>query len=117
LGLVFVGAGVAAFVSGFATPPDLPENLKVFNAGMAATVYFMPLLKAVEIVCGVMLLSGLFVPLALVILAPIVIHIALVHAFMAPQGLPLAIVLLALEGYLALLATPYRDRILPLFRR
>ena len=115
LGLVFFAGGVAAFVTHFATPPDLPPALQTFNAGLAASIYFMPFLKAVEIVCGLMLLSGMFVPLALVILAPILINIFLVHAFLAPSGLVLAVILLALEGYLAF--GPYKSKILPLFSK
>jgi len=42
-----------------------------------------------------------FVPLALVILAPVLLNIFLVNATMFPAGLPMVIVLVALELYLA----------------
>lgn len=119
LGFVFAGAGIAAFVMGLNNPPPpgTPESLVTFTTGLRATVYFMPFLKAVEVICGLMLMSGFFVPLALVILAPIVINILLVHAFLAPSGLPLAIILALLEGYLAFGASPYKERICPLFQK
>ncbi|WP_415908044.1 hypothetical protein [Oleiharenicola sp. Vm1] len=50
---------------------------------------------------GALLLLNRFVPLALVILAPIILNIVLVHASMAPSGLPVATVVLVLELYLA----------------
>jgi len=41
------------------------------------------------------------VPLALTILAPIIVNILALHAFLLPSGLPVALVVLALELYLA----------------
>jgi len=117
LGLVFFGAGVAAFVTHFATPPDLPLALQTFNQGLAASIYFMPFLKAVETLCGLLLLLNMWVPLALVVLAPIIINIALVHAFLAPEGLVLAGILVVLEAYLAFFVSPYREKIGVLFSK
>ncbi len=83
---------------------------------MNATGYFFYLLKVTEIVCGLMLLSGFFVPLALVILAPIIINIFLVHAFMAPDGVVLAVILGVLEIYLAFFSAQYSPKIKALFQ-
>jgi putative oxidoreductase len=54
--------------------------------------------------------------LALVVLAPIILNIFLVHAFMMPQGLPLAIVLGVLETYLAFFSAEYSPKVKMLFR-
>jgi uncharacterized membrane protein YphA (DoxX/SURF4 family) len=115
LGFVFFGAGLFGLIKGMQPPPDLPESMKTFIAGMTASVYFFPFLKSAETICGLMLLTGMYVPLALVVLAPIILNIFLVNAFMVPSGLPLAIVLGALEIYLAFFALPYRNAIRPLF--
>lgn len=116
LGLVFFGAGVAGLLMPVAAPPpETPEAMKTFFAGILATKYFFPLLKATETACGAMLLSGYFVPLALVVLAPVVLHIFLIHSLLAPAGLPLAIILAGLELYLAFFAEPYRRTIRQLF--
>jgi len=115
LGLAFTAAGLAGLLQLAPPPTDLSEPMMKFTEGMAASVYFMPFLKAVETICGLLLLSGLFVPLALVILAPIVIHIFLVHAFMAPEGLPVALILGSMTAYLAFFAEPYRGKIRALF--
>lgn len=117
LGFVFFAFGLAGLLNLLPAPPDLPERLMAFNGGLMASIYFMPLLKATEAVCGLMLLTGFFVPLSLVILAPIVLNIFLVHAFLAPSGLPLAIVLGLLLVYLAFFAQPYSGVVKQLFRR
>ena len=114
LGFVFFASGVAGLLNLVPVPPDLPERLVTFNAGLMASGYFMILLKVTEIACGALLLSGFFVPLALVVLAPILINIFCVHAAMAPSGLPLAIILGLLEIYLAFFS-PYSTKIKALF--
>lgn len=115
LGLVFFSGGVVGLLNLVPPPPDLPEGLQTFNAGLMASGYFMTLLKLTEVICGLFLLSGFFVPLALVILAPIVLNIFLVHAFLAPSGLPLALVMGLLLIYLAFFS-PYSPPIRRLFQ-
>lgn len=114
LGLIFVGSGIAFFLT---TPPPMEGPIADFFKGMAATRYFFFLLKGTEITCGLLLISGMFVPLALVVLAPIILNIFLVHAFMMPDGLPMAIVLGILETYLAFFSPQYSPMIKQLFRR
>lgn len=117
LGFIFFAAGLAGLLNLAPTPPDLPERLVTFNQGLMASGYFFQLLKVTETVCGLLLLSGFFVPLALVILAPIVLNIFLVHAFLAPSGVPLALVLGGLLIYLSFFAQPYANVIKRLFER
>lgn len=117
LGLVFFVFGLAGLFNLMPPPKDLPENMEAFMKGMMATGYFFPLLKGTEIAAGALLLAGTFVPLALVALAPIVLNILLVHVFLAPEGMIVAVVIALLEIYLAFFARPYRDTIRLLFRR
>lgn len=65
--------------------------------GLGQSVYFFPLLKATETLCGLLILTGYLVPLALVVITPVMLNILLFHAFLAPAGLPLPIVLLILH--------------------
>jgi uncharacterized membrane protein YphA (DoxX/SURF4 family) len=116
LGFVFFGSGLAGLLNLIPPPANLPEKLQTFMAGLMATTYFFPLLKGTETICGLLLMTGAFVPLALVVLAPITLNILLTHAFLAPDGLILALVMLVLHLYLALFASPYKEHILPLFR-
>ena len=113
LGLLFLFASVT-FLFNLITPPEIPAGpLRSFNEGLAASGYFMYVLKVTELICGLMLVTGYFVPLALVVLAPIVVNIFLVHAFLAPEGLPIAIFVVAAEIFLAYY---YRDAFKPLLR-
>lgn len=116
LGFVFFGSGLAGLLNLIPPPANLPEKLQTFMAGLMATTYFFPLLKGTETICGLLLMTGAFVPLALVVLAPITLNILLTHAFLAPDGVILAVVMLVLHLYLALFASPYKEHILPLFR-
>lgn len=88
-------------------PDDLPEAMKAYMGAMMATKYFFPLLKGTETICGALILSGFFAPLALVILAPIMINIVLVHLFVAQDGAVLGFILLAIQIFLMY---GYRDR-------
>lgn len=117
LGLIFFAFGLAGLLNLIPAPPDLPERLQTFNNGLMASIYFMPFLKIVETICGLLLLTNMFVPLALVVLAPIVLNIVLVHGFMAPSGLPLAIVCGLFLAYLSFFADPYSATIKQLFKR
>lgn len=115
LGFVYFGSGLAGLLNLIPPPANLPEKLQTFMAGLMATTYFFPLLKSTETICGLLLMSGAFVPLALVILAPITLNILFVHAFLAPDGVILAVVIMALHLYLSIFASPFKETILPLF--
>jgi hypothetical protein len=60
-----------------------------------------PLIKGTELATGALLLANRFVPLALVVIAPVIVNIFAFHAFLAPSGLALAGALVALEIALA----------------
>src|SRR5262245_49071131 len=92
MGLLFIFGSVTYFFNLIQAPP-MEGALKSFNEGLAASGYFFNLLKATELVCGILLVIGRFVPLALVILAPIIINILAVHTFLDRSGLPVAILL------------------------
>jgi hypothetical protein len=61
----------------------------------------IPLIKGTEVLVGLLLLLNRFVPLALVIIAPVIVNIVAFHAFLAPSTVAMSIVILALEIYLA----------------
>jgi len=116
LGSVFFIFGLNGFFHFIPMPETMPERMMTFMNGMMATGYFFPLLSGTQVVCGALLLIGAFVPLALIILAPVILNIFLVHVFMAPDGLVLAIVIGLLEVYLAFFAKPYSDIVKQIFR-
>lgn len=95
LGLIFVLFGVIGALSG---ETDMGEEADAFVSAMKDTGYLWPLVKTTEIVSGLLLMAGLFVPLALLLLAPVVLNILLFHVFLSssPGGLAVAVVVLAL---------------------
>jgi uncharacterized membrane protein YphA (DoxX/SURF4 family) len=112
MGLLFLFASVT-FLFNLFPVPEMTGPIKTFNEGLGASGYFFTLLKITELVCGILLVTGRFVPLALVVLAPIIVNIFMVHLFLDRTGLPVAI-FLVLAG--VFLAYYYRDRYAPLFR-
>lgn len=76
-------------------PEDLPKDIARWNDGAAATVYLMPLVKALELICGLLFLSGFYTALAAIVILPISVNAFLFHAFLAPESIAMAAVLLA----------------------
>ena len=113
LGLVFFVFGLNGFLQ-FMPMPELPPAAGELMGALGASGYFFPVLKIFETASGLMLLSGRFVPLALIFLAPVTLQIFLFNAVLAPGGIALAIVLLALNWYLGL--GPYRSSFSGLLR-
>lgn len=112
LGAIFLVFGLNKLIPMFTPPP--PTGLAAdMMGGLAAAGYFFPMLALVEVACGLLLLIGRFVPLALTLLAPIIVNIFAYHLFLAPAGLPLALLLMLLAGTLAWF---FRDSYRELFR-
>ena len=111
LGLIFFVFGLNGFLH-FLPMPPLPPDAQALLGAFANSGYMLPLLFGTQVVGGLLLILGLFVPLALTLLAPVVVHIIFFHVFLAPGGLPLAIVVAAIEAYLAWLNF---DAFAPLF--
>jgi uncharacterized membrane protein YphA (DoxX/SURF4 family) len=111
MGLMFLFSSVVVLFK-LMPQPELQGNVKLFMTGVTASVYLMPLIKITELVCAIAFLLGRFVPLANVILFPVTVNIVFFHAFVEPNGLLIAILLLA--GHL-FLAYAYRQHYKPLF--
>lgn len=100
MGLLFLFASITYWFK-LITPPEQVGAMKVFNQGLEASVYIMPTVKAIELICGIAFVTGLFVPFAQVIISPIIINILCVHIFLAPEGLPVAVFLVLSNVFLA----------------
>jgi uncharacterized membrane protein YphA (DoxX/SURF4 family) len=100
LGLVFFVFGLNGFLH-FLPQPPISGPPADFVGALLASGYLFPLLKGTEVAAGALLLAGRFVPLALALLAPVVVNIVAFHAFLAPSGLAVPLVVLLLEIFLA----------------
>src|ERR1700744_6103079 len=100
MGLMFLFASITFLFHLVPTPP-MTGNVKTFMDGLMVTGYFMTFLKVTELVCGLAFVTGLYVPLANVVICPIILNIVFFHAFLEPSGLPVAIPLLLANLFLA----------------
>lgn len=91
--------------------PAMSEDAMTYNKGLA-TVHMMNIVKVIELICGLMFVTGRFVTLANIVIFPIAINILLFHATLAPSGVPAGAFLLL--GCL-FLAYYYRKNYAPLF--
>ena len=98
-GLILVVFGINPWLQ-FLPLPELNEAATAFFGFMAGS-YLLGFVKLTEVVGGLLLLSGRLVPFALTILAPVVLNILLFHVFLDSTGLVVALLLTALEVFLA----------------
>ncbi|MBK8594329.1 MAG: DoxX family protein [Holophagales bacterium] len=112
MGLLFLFASLTFFFE-LITPPPPTGPMKLFSDGLAASIYLLPTVKVIELLCGVAFLTGRFVPLATVLIAPIIVNIVLLHAFLDPKGLPVALFLVIANSFVAY---ANRDSYKPLLR-
>lgn len=94
LGLIFLVFGFNGFFNFIHMPGPTGVAAQFFGAIVSS--HFYVVLFLLQIVPALLLLANRYVPLALTILGPIVFNIVCFHAFMAPAGLPLAILVTAL---------------------
>jgi putative oxidoreductase len=113
LGLIYFVFGLNGFFHFIPINPVLPESATAFMGGLAQSGYFFPFLKATEVIGGLALLIGFYVPLAAIVLMPITLNILLFHLFLTPgiQNLPMPILMLWAN---VLILWKYRDSLRPL---
>jgi putative oxidoreductase len=94
LGLIFLVFGLNGFLHFIPSPP--PSGIAGQFAGALFVSNYLVVVFLLQIVSAILLLLNRYVPLALTLLAPIIVNILLFHILMAPSGLPLAIVVTVL---------------------
>ena len=113
LGLIFVVFGSNAFLH-FIPMPPLPQNLAGDYVRVFLASGYVYVIGGLQLIAGLLLLLGRFVPLGLTILGAIIVNILVFHILMAPEGFPPAIVVTVLELFLL---WRYRDAFAGLFGR
>jgi uncharacterized membrane protein YphA (DoxX/SURF4 family) len=112
LGMIFVVFGSNIFLHFIPMPPPPPGPSGDYTRALFVT-HYLHVVAVFQIVGGLLLLIGRFVPLGLVLLAPVIVNIDLVHILMEPSGLPLAIIVSLL---LAFLIWRYREAFAAILR-
>jgi uncharacterized membrane protein YphA (DoxX/SURF4 family) len=96
LSLLFLVFGLNGFLHFIPMPP--PSGLAGQYMGVLFVSHYLVVVFLVQVIGGALLLANRFVPLALILLGPILVNILLFHSLMAPAGLPLALLATALWG-------------------
>jgi len=100
MGLAFLVFGLNGFLN-FMTPKEMPPKDIMDVVGALMKAGYMKVISGAEVIAAVMLLTNRFVPLALALLAPILVGIITFHITMQMSTIVPGIVLLAIELYLA----------------
>lgn len=99
LGLLFVYASANFFLK-LSPEPETTGAFKAFQSGIVASTYILPLAKLLELLCGFSFLTGKFVTLANIVILPVTINIFMIHLFMSPENLPIAIAIILGNAFL-----------------
>ena len=98
-GLMMINSGLNKFLNYLPMPTNLPEKtMAMFNALMSFG-WLMPLIGAAEVVGGVLFILPKTRALGALVLFPVMVGILLAHIYAAPDGLPIALVLWAILGW------------------
>jgi len=100
LGLMFLVFGLNGFLNFIPAPKDMPPEIMAVTGGLMKGGY-MSVAAGTELLVAVMLLANRFVPLALALLAPIIVGILTFHIAIALPSIGPGIVVLVMELYLA----------------
>jgi putative oxidoreductase len=111
MGVICTIFGLNGFLHFIPAPPP-PESLAVQYVTVLTDSHYLVLVFILQLVGGLLLLSNRFVPLALAVLAPIIVNILMFHLLMNPEGIGPGL-LVAVSW--AILFTRYRDAFAGIF--
>jgi len=98
LGLIFVVFGSNMFLHFIPMPPSEGPARDFMTALFVS--HYLYVVCALQVVGGLLLFTGRWVPLGLTLVGPVIVNIVGFHALMAPAGLPMAITVSALAVFL-----------------
>ena len=111
MGLVFLVFGLNGFLHFIPAGPALTGPAGQFVGALVESHFFL-VVAGLQILGGLLLLVNRYVPLALVILGPVIVNIFFFHLLMSPSGLPMAIGVVVLWGIVAAAHWQYLSGIL-----
>ena len=101
MGLIFLVFGLNGFLNFMPQPKDLPEGVAALLGAFKTSGYMLQLISGTQVLVGALLLINCFVPLALALIAPVIVNIICFHVFLMPSTIAPGIVVAVLEIYLA----------------
>ena len=112
-GLMFINAGLNKFFNYIPVPADMPEKMMNAMKAMMELGWLLPLIAVAEITGGILFMIPKFRALGAIVIFPIMVGILLTHLFIAPSGLPMALILLAINLWVII---ENRAKYLPMIR-
>lgn len=110
-GLMFINAGLNKFFNYMPVPANMPEKLmKVLGAFMTIG-WLLPLVGIAEIVGGILFIIPKTRALGAIVILPVMIGILLTNTVTEPSGLPIALILFAINIWIIV---RNREKYLPL---
>ena len=88
-GVIFLVFGLNGFLHFIPFPP--PSGVAGQFMAALFVSHYLTVIFGVQVIGAVLLLANRYAPLALAVLAPVIVNILCFHALMAPSGLPLAL--------------------------
>jgi len=92
-GLLLLNGGLNKFLNYMPVPADLPQELIKDSMAIMEISWLMPLVGFAEIVGGMMILFPKTRALGALIVFPVMVGVLLTHITVAPEGMPIAIVI------------------------
>lgn len=98
-GLLLINGGLDKFLHYMPVPQNLPEAVMKDHSAMLEISWLLPLIGLAEITGGILMIVSKFRALAVLILFPVMVGVLLTHVLVAPEGLPIAIVIWFILGW------------------
>ncbi|MEC5148240.1 DoxX family membrane protein [Chitinophaga sp. 212800010-3] len=110
-GLMFINAGLDKFFHYMPMPKDMPEKMVKAGMAFAEIGWLLPLVGTIEILGGLLLIFKRTRALGAIVILPVLTGILLTNINMAPSGLPIVFVLIAI---IAWVMVDNKEKYLPL---
>ena len=104
-GVIFLVFGLNGFLNFIPLPP--PGGIAGQFMGALYASHYLWVIFAFQVIAAVLLLVNRYVPLAVAVLAPVIVNILAFHALMAPSGLPLALLVAVLWALIFIGVRPH----------
>ena len=86
LGVIYLIFGLDYFFKFIPYQPLHPGVTGAFVAGLKGVGYFYPMIKSIQIICGLSLMFNRYAPFSAVVLFPISLNVLLFHTILVPSG-------------------------------
>ena len=110
-GLMFINSGLNKFFNYMPMPDNIPENLVKLMTAFMEIRWLLPLIAVAEITGGLLFITNKYRALGAIIIFPVLTGILLTHIINVPKGLPIAIVLMAINLWVII---ENREKYLPM---